>query len=95
MGRSRCGPSKFNNVIEILTMRSGRKDTYQRRDPLAQQVEDQLKYEDSWARCDAGRIGGYSGDAWRTPDYSHLSDAELIAQYYERKRLEDAYGDGR
>lgn len=69
-------------------------DTYKERSDLGKMAEDYFKDKDSWDRCDAARIGGYSSND-PLPDYSHYSDEELIRKYIEDKKNEDYWADDR
>lgn len=65
------------------------------RTPLAAEIERKLMERDAWERADAGRIGGADTRNWRSPDYGHLTDDELIRKYMEDEANRRAYENDR
>jgi hypothetical protein len=69
-------------------------DTYRERSDLAKIAENYFKEMDSWARCDAARMGGHTCKD-PLPSYNHYTDEDLIRRYLQEQRDREFWANDR
>lgn len=70
-------------------------DTYQPRDPLAEDIRAKLRERDAWVAADQGRIGGGNIRTSDGSKYDEMTDDEVILRYIREERERQAYKNDR